>query len=218
MHLPTIRAPALARNPSCRRRSSGGLVLACLILATCAVTGSPLSALEGDQKPAPKKGLAKTPVTGVKPTAAPVAGAKSTTAPAGAVAAVPDPVQRRRRAIAEMLEGNLYFRGVVDDGAPKLVEPKFAGPFDVTQRTGLFSSTTVTETLYCVSSGVKWSFVPTVYRTAVIRVVKVAEGERLQAKIGVNYPPFECNRAPYTPYPEIEQLRTQRRRALGKTD
>ena len=117
-----------------------------------------------------------------------------------------------------MLEGNLYFRGLVDDGAPKLAEPKFAGPFDLTRKTSLFSSTTVTETLYCVSAGVKWSFVPTVYRTAVIRVVKAAEGERLQAKIGINYPPFECNRAEYKPYPEMEQLRAQRRRALGKTD
>jgi hypothetical protein len=183
-------------------------MLACLILAACAVTGSPLSALEGDQKPAPKKGLIK----------APVAGAKSTTAPAGVVAAVPDSAQRRRRAIAEMLEGNLYFRGVVDDGAPKLVEPKFAGPFDVTRSTGLFSSTTMTETLYCVTAGVKWSFVPAVQRTAVIRVVKAAEGERLQAKITNNYTPFECNRAPYVPYTEMEQLRAQRRRALGKTD
>jgi hypothetical protein len=181
-------------------------MLACLILAACAVTGSPLPALEVDQKPAPKKGLAK----------APAAGAKS--APAGTAAAVPDPAQRRRRAIAEMLEGNLYFRGVVDDGAPPLVEPKFAGPFDVTRSTGLFSSTTMTETLYCVTAGVKWSFVPTVQRTAVIRVVKAADGEKLQAKITNNYTPFECNRAPYAPYVEMEQLRAQRRRALGKAD
>ena len=194
MHRRTTRAP--------------GPALACLILAAWIVTGSSLSALEGDQKPAPKKGLAK----------APVAGTKSTTAPAGVVAAVPDSAQRRRRAIAEMLEGNLYFRGVVDDGAPKLAEPKFAGPFDFTRKTSLFSSTTVTEPVYCVSAGVKWSFVPTVYRTAVVRVVKIAEGERLQAKIGINYPPFECNRADYKPYPEMEQLRAQRRRALGKTD
>jgi hypothetical protein len=183
-------------------------MLACLLLAASIVVASPTSSFAVDEKPAPKKGLAKAPVTG----------AKSTTAPAGAAPAVPDLVQRRRRAIAEMLEGNIYFRGVVDDGAPKLVEPKFAGPFDVTQKTGLFSSTTVTETLYCVSSGVKWPIVPAVQRTAVIRVVKVAEGERLQAKIGLNYPPFECNRAPYTPFPEIEQLRAQRRRALGKAD
>ena len=115
-----------------------------------------------------------------------------------------------------MLEGNLYFRGVVDDGAPKLVEPKFAGPFDLTRKTSLFSSTTVTETLYCVSAGVKWPIVPAVQRTAVIRVVKAAEGERLQAKIGINYPPFECNRAEYKPFAEMEQLRAQRRRALGK--
>ena len=117
-----------------------------------------------------------------------------------------------------MLEGNLYFRGVVDDGAPKLVEPKFAGPFDWTHKTGLFSSTMVTETLYCVSAGVKWPIVPAVQRTAVIRIVKVAEGERLQVKIGINYPPFECNRAEYKPYPEMEQLRARRRHALGKTD
>ncbi len=206
--MPTDARAALANIPSTCRSSPRGAVLACLILAACAVTGSSLSALEGDQKPAPKKGLAK----------APVAGAKSTTAPAGAVAAVPDSAQRRRRSIAEMLEGNIYFRGAVDDGAPPLVEPKFAGPFDFTRKTGLFSWTTVTETLYCVSAGVKWSFVPTAYRTAVIRAVKAAEGERLQAKIGINYPPFECNRAEYKPYPEMEQLRAQRRRALGKAD
>jgi hypothetical protein len=184
-------------------------MLACLLLAASMVAASSTPSLAGDEKkPAPKAVPAKP-----RP-----AGAKSTTAPAGVVAAAPDPVQRRRRAIAEMLEGNLYFRGMVDDGAPPLVEPKFAGPFDLTRKTGLFSSTTVTETLYCVSAGVKWSFVPTVYRTAVIRVVKAAEGERLQAKIGINYPPFECNRAEYKPYPEMEQLRAQRRRALGKTD
>jgi hypothetical protein len=39
------------------------LVLACLILAVCAVMGSSLSALEGDQKPAPKKEPAKSAVT-----------------------------------------------------------------------------------------------------------------------------------------------------------
>jgi hypothetical protein len=181
-------------------------MLACLMLAASMIAASSTSSFAVDEKPAPKKGSAKAPVTGAKPA----------TAPAGAAPAVPDGAQRRRRAIAEMMEGNIYFRGAVDDGAPPLVEPKFAGPFDVTRRTGLFSSTTVTEPVYCVSAGVKWSFVPTVYRTAVIRVVKVAEGERLQAKIGINYPPFECNRAPYTPYPEMEQLRAQRRRALGK--
>jgi hypothetical protein len=183
-------------------------MLACLLLAASMVAASSTSSFAVDEKPAPKKGPAKAPVTGAKPA----------TAPAGAAPAVPDGVQRRRRAIAEMLEANIYFRGAVDDGAPPLVEPKFAGPFDVTRKTSLFSSTTVTETVYCVSSGVKWSFVPTVYRTAVIRVVKVAEGERLQAKIGINYPPFECSRADYKPYPEMEQLRAQRRRALGKTD
>jgi hypothetical protein len=203
----------MARNPSCStastsRRLSGGLVLACLILAACAVTGSSVSALEGDQKPAPKKGLAK----------APVAGAKSTTAPAGVVAAVPDLVQRRRRAIAEMLEGNIAFRGIVDDGSPRLVEAKLAGPFDYTHKTSLFSSTMVTETLYCAASGVKVAFFPAAYRTAVIRVVQAADGERLRATINLKYAPTECYRAEYKPFPEIEQLRTQRRRALGKAD
>jgi len=183
-------------------------MLACLLLAASTVAASSTESLAGDEKSAPKAAPAKP-----RP-----AGAKSGTAPAGAVASGSDVLQRRRRAIAQMLEGNFAFRGPLDDGAPRLVDAKLAGPFDYTHKTSLFSSTLVTETLYCASSGVKVSIFPPAHRTAVIRVVKAADGERLRATINLKYAPFECHRAEYKPYPELEQLRTQRRRALGKAD
>jgi hypothetical protein len=101
MHLPT-RTPAGARNPSCStastsRRSSGSLVLACVMLAACAIASSPLSALEGDQKRAPKSNP-------VKPRAA-TPGSGTTPASAGNA----DLLQRRRRGIAETLRPTITF-------------------------------------------------------------------------------------------------------------
>ncbi|HEV7409297.1 MAG TPA: hypothetical protein VGO01_12500 [Bradyrhizobium sp.] len=183
-------------------------MLACLLLAASLVAASSTASLAGDEKPAPKAVPAKP-----RP-----AGAGSGTMPAAAPGGGGDVLQRRRRAIAQMLEGNFAFRGPLDDGAPRLVEAKLAGPFDYTHKTSLFSSTMVTETLYCASSGVKVSIFPPAHRTALIRVLQAANGERLQATINLKYAPSECYRAEYKPFPEIEQLRTQRRRALGKAD
>jgi hypothetical protein len=210
MHLPATRAPALARNPSCSatstsRRSSGGLVLACLILAACAIANSPLSALEGDQKPAPKKEPAKATVTG----------AKSTAAPAGAVAAGPDLLQRRRQAIAEMLEGDYSIRGLLAGGAAKISEAKLAGPFEYTTRS-MFSSETKTQTLYCAE--VKLALPLSPGRDVLVRVEHPEEGrERLVLTFG-RYFPSQCGKVDWKPFPEIIQLRVQRRRALGNAD
>jgi hypothetical protein len=208
MHRPMTRAAALARNPSCSttrfRRSSG--VLACLLLAACAVTGSPLSALEGDPKPAPKKEPAKPAVTR----------AKSATAPAGAVAAVPDLLQRRRRSIAEVLESHHYLRGMISGGAAKIVDARLAGPFEVTGKR-FFWSETSTETMYCATAKLMVP-IPS-YPFALIRVEHPPEGgERMRARIGyaINYE--ECRNVEYKPFPELEQLRVQRRRALGHAD
>jgi hypothetical protein len=207
MHgIPTM--PALVPSRSTCASSPRGVMLACLLLAASMVAASSTPSFAVDEKSAPKAAPAKP-----RP-----AGAGSGTMPVAAPAGGPDVLQRRRRAIALMLEGNIAFRGIVDDGAPRLVEAKLAGPFDYTHKTSLFSSTMVTETLYCAASGVKVAFFPAAHRTAVIRVVKVAEGERLRATISLRYAPFECYRAEYKPFPEIEQLRTQRRRALGKAD
>jgi hypothetical protein len=145
------------------------------------------------------------------------AATKSGTAPSGRVAANADVLQRRRQAIARMLEASFAFRGPLDDGAPRLVEAKLAGPFSYTQRS-LFSPPVVIDSLYCAKSGVKVSIFPPAYRSALIRVQNSPAGERLNAKISLGATGRECYDADYKPFPEMEQLRTQRRRALGKAD
>ncbi|HEV7409296.1 MAG TPA: hypothetical protein VGO01_12495 [Bradyrhizobium sp.] len=210
MHHPTTRAPALARNPSCStasasRRSSGGLVLACVILAACAVTGSSLSALEGDQKPAPKKEPAKATVTG----------AKSAAAPAALLAAVPDLLQRRRQGIAEMLEGHYSIRGLLAGGAAKISEARLAGPFEYTTKS-MFSSETKTQTLYCAE--VKLALPLSPGTDVLVRVEHPAEGGERMVMTFSRYFPSQCGKVDWKPFPEIVQLRTQRRRALGNAD
>ncbi len=190
------------------RRSSGGLVLSCLILAACAIASSPLSALEGDQKPAPKSNPAK-------PRAAPGSG----TPPAGAVTGNADLLQRRRRGIAENIEAHYYLRGMISGGAAKIVDAKLAGPFeDRVTDVHLFSpNVTSTATWYCVTAKLMVP-IPS-YPRAEIRVVHPpGGGERMTARIShvVEFP--RCKNADYKPFPEMEQLRVQRRRALGHAD
>jgi hypothetical protein len=212
MYLPTTRAPVLERYPSCSttstsRRSAGDLVLACLILAACAIASSPLSALEGDQKSPPKSNPAKPRA------AAPGSG----TAPAGAGNA--DLLQRRRRGIAENIEAHYYLRGLISGGAAKIVDAKLAGPFeDKVTDVHLFSpNVTSTATWYCVTAKLMVP-IPS-YPRAEIRVEHPPEGgERMTARIShvVEFP--RCKNADYKPFPEMEQLRVQRRRALGHAD
>jgi hypothetical protein len=204
MYLPA-RAHALAGNPSRSRRASGSLVLACLILAACAIASSPLSALEGDQKPAPKKEPAKPAVTGAKPAAA----------PAALIAAVPDLLQRRRQGIAEMLEADYSIRGLLAGGAAKISEAKLAGPFEYTTKS-MFSSETTTQTLYCAE--VKLALPLSPGTDVLVRVEHPKEGgERMVMTFG-RYFPSQCGKVDWKPFPEIVQLRTQRRRALGNAD
>ena len=213
MHFPTTRAPTLARNPSCSTttstsgQSAGALVLACLMLAACAIASSPLSALERDQKLAPKSNP-------VKPRAA---GPGSGTTPAGAGNA--DLLQRRRRGIAEHIEAHYYLRGLISGGAAKIVDAKLAGPFEatVTDRHLFSPNVTSTATWYCVTAKL---MVPIpAYPRAEIRVQHPpGGGERMTARIShvIDFP--RCKNADYKPFPEMEQLRVQRRRALGHAD
>jgi hypothetical protein len=209
MHLPT-RAPVLAGNPSCSttstsRRSSGGLVLACLILAACAVTGSPLSALEGDQKPAAKNEPAKPTYPIVKPAPA----------PAALIAAVPDLLQRRRQGIAEMLEGHYSIRGLIAGGAAKISEARLAGPFEYTTKR-MFSTETTTQTLYCAQVRLALPLSPG--NTVLVRIEHPKEGGERMVMTFSRYSHFECHKVDWKPFPEIIQLRVQRRRALGNAD
>jgi hypothetical protein len=58
-------------------------------------------------------------------------------------------LKRRREAIARMLEQNIAYRGILDDGVPRLVEVQLGGPFEYVRRKNLFSSEIITPTHYC---------------------------------------------------------------------
>jgi hypothetical protein len=179
-------------------------VLACLIVAACAIASSPLSALE-DQKPAPKKEPAKPTFPIVKP--APP--------PAALIAAVPDLLQRRRQGIAEMLEADNSIRGLIAGGAAKISEAQLAGPFEYTTKK-MFSSETTTQTLYCAQVRLALPFSPG--NTVLVRVEHPKEGGERMVMTFSRYSHFECHKVDWKPFPEIIQLRMQRRRALGNAD
>jgi hypothetical protein len=183
----------------------GGLALTCLILAACAIASSPLSALEGDQKPAPKSEPAKPTYPIIKPAPA----------PAALIAAVPDLLQRRRQGIAEMLEGHYSIRGLIAGGAAKISEAQLAGPFEYTIKR-MFSSETTTQTLYCAKVRLALPFSPGT--DVLVRVEHPKEGGEKMVMTFSRYFPFECHKVDWKPFPEIIQLRVQRRRALGNAD
>ena len=174
--------------------------LAFLALAMSAAAAP--SALAQETKPAAKSAPASTGAARAKPTVE--------------IIRVPsDILQRRRLAIAKILEGNLNYRGALPGGAAKLVNAKLAGPFEDTT-TGLFSGAKITRTLYCATATL---VVPMPGGpTALIEVHHPPQGgERLSGRVS-RFTPSECRNANFKPFPEMEQLRVQRRRALGYTD
>jgi hypothetical protein len=185
-------------------RSLSGLALAGLLLAGCASPGTAPSALAGDQSAPPKADPAKT---------------RATTTRRGAPSAIAvDPViqQRRRQAIAEMLERDITYRTILD---VKLTNARFAGPFE--HQTRILFGPIKQETFYCASADLALPYWPLPWpRSAMIRVEKVNEvSERLDAEIRINGgEPGECGRVDYGPFPELEQLRAKRRAAMGKAD
>jgi hypothetical protein len=110
------RAPAGAIAPV-YGKAWYGLALACLFLAGCAATGTP-STLASEQDPPPKE----------DPAIARAVPAEARARPAATSAPSQDPVvlQRRRQAIAKMLESSFYYRTFLD---VKLINAKLAGPF-----------------------------------------------------------------------------------------
>jgi len=115
-----------------------------------------------------------------------------------------------------MLEGNLNYRGALLGGAAKIVNAKLAGPFEHTT-TGLFSGAKITRTLYCATATLL--SLTSVDRTALITVTHPPQGgERMTGSISRWGMPSECQNASFKPFPEMEQLRVQRRRALGYAD
>ena len=209
--IPATLAPDLARTLPWSSKFSCGrswcsLALACLLLAGCAGAGASPAPLASEETPPPK----------ADPAAALAAVAGAGAVSAGAVAADPALLARRRQTIAAMLESNIAYRTLFD---VKLINAKLAGPFQIKKRNFLFSSETHTETLYCASADFDVPWIHAVRRNAVIRVAQSSNGpERLYARIPLNYYPPECGDAKYGPFPEMEQLRAKRRKALGKAD
>jgi hypothetical protein len=208
--IPAALAPAAACSfaevtRSTTKRSLRRVGLVWLLLAGCLGSSAGPSLAAGDEKASPKsdRAIATTPATG------------SAAAAAGAVSSNPVVLQRRRQAIAQLLEGSLAFRTLFD---VKLINSKLAGPFPYKVRNALFSSETHTETLYCAKADFDIPWIHAIGKIAVIRVGEFRNNsERLYVTIPKYYP-FECRKADYGPFPELEQARARRRHALGKSD
>jgi hypothetical protein len=205
--IPATLAPVLARTPPWLRkficgRSWCGLALACLLLAGCAGAGA--SPPRASEEASPPK--------------ADPAAALAAAGGAGAIASDPGSLQRRRQAIAEMLEANIYYRTALN---VKLVDAKLAGPIVRITRS-LLSTSTSEDRYYCATARLVFPYLPLpVPKTAVIRIRQAENGsEYLQATIEVKGTRYECvgKDINYLPFPELEQLRAKRRKALGKVD
>jgi hypothetical protein len=134
---------------------------------------------------------------------------------------VPTPAQGVRMTIATFLEGQERFRKYDDDGAPKLVSARIAGPAEIAP---MFS---VKRTIYCVqvdlimTNRMLW-VTHDILEAFVTLLPGENGGQRIEGKVwsidqrGSSALP--CNHVPFTPFPELEHLRAQRRHALGKTD
>ena len=192
----------LRPTTSMTRRLLSGMAVASLLVAG--------SAARGEQPPPTTAQRKSNPQIG---STVPRAGsAGSAAATAGAPAVDPASLRRRREAIANLLEGTLAYRTAIDNGAPKLLETKFAGPFE--NKTFLSGP----ETVYCASAKIPFWLIPAT-RVAVIRVEPGENGlERIKASVGLTNTPRECLLAKYGPFPELELARQKRRQAMGKAD
>lgn len=182
------------------------LALAFGLLAGCAAPGAGPTALADDPNAPPKIDPAMKQAAGV--------GLETKVFATGPISP-----QRRRQAIADMIEGRLaHISRWVEGGAARLTEAQFAGPFEYSYKYPFMDR--VSETLYCASVNAQFSYLPFPYSyEAVIRVEKVDAGsERVRADIWERGNPKECNSAPYGAFPELDQARAKRRRSLGLQD
>jgi hypothetical protein len=161
------------------------------------------------------------PAPGKRPQAVTTKGATSgRSAPS---TSVPTPTQNVRMVIATFLESQKKFRRYDDDGAPKLVKAGIAGP---AQFKAMFSSKPPI-TIYCIQVDLimtnhnLWAT-----HDPLEAFVTFPPGENGQQRIEgevrsmdrLNAVSDKCSRAPFIPFPELEQIRARRRQALGKAD
>ena len=115
-----------------------------------------------------------------------------------------------------MLESSKDYRTIFEDGAVKLVDAQISHGLLVIKRGNVPVDN---QTEYCASAKVDFPLLPPIPRTALITITKVNNGsENFHVEIGLNYTPRTCLRVKYDPFPELEQARAQRRKALGKAN
>jgi hypothetical protein len=136
---------------------------------------------------------------------------------------VPTPTQNVRMVIATFLESQKRFRRHDDDGAPKLAKAGIAGPAEFK---AMFSSKPPI-TIYCVQVDLNMTnrnlWATHDYLEAFVTFPPGENGQqRIEGEvrsIGHLKPVSDqCSGAPFTPFPELEQIRAKRRQALGKAD
>ena len=135
-------------------------------------------------------------------------------------ASVPTPTQNVRMVIATFLERQEKFRKYDNDVAPKLLDARIAGPT-------VHPRMSPPQPIYCIqvdlimTNRILW-----VTHDPLQAVIKFPPSEngkqRIDGKVwSLRSSPTasaRCNDLPYTPFPELERLRAQRRHALGKAD
>jgi len=126
-----------------------------------------------------------------------------------------------RSIFASFLEAQPRFRKYDDDGAPKLVKARIAGPVF-----GLRASHPK-QPIYCVQVDLIMTnrSLATLWATHepleafVTFVLDENGGERIEGQVrSVTNFSSTCHDAPFMPFPELEKVRAQRRRALKRAD
>jgi hypothetical protein len=210
------RAPATRARPPVGALLSGrrllDLSLACLLLAGCASAGGPPSQQAADQSSPPA----------ADPNSPDAVKARLE---ASEKALSPAYLQRRRQAIAELLEKNV---GYDVNFHVKLMDAQLTGPKVVkhTEWHNWLKPTTEVDSIYCAKAQLDSALNLFPRRTAVIVVKNAGNGaETLRAivavssVIGMDSEPPSCHgMVGYEPFPELEQARARQRQALGKTD
>ena len=114
--------------------------------------------------------------------------------------------QKVRLSIARIVEESNSWRGILDGGAPRIGNSKIGGPLDRIGRNG------ERHLEYCVSAAIlPFTILP---KSAHVTVKQQPDGQtRITVSIKANG--GSCSGADQ-PFPEFEQLRNQRRKAMGK--
>ncbi|MGY3451660.1 hypothetical protein [Bradyrhizobium sp. USDA 4353] len=170
-------------------------ILMLLLLAGCASAAAPSPQADAGQPAAASNDTSK----------------RDSRAVAASTAADPS-LPRRREAIARVLEDHLGYRTWLDDGAPRLSEAKFSGPFEYGG--GPFESKRIT--IYCVSAKLELPLIPTTRITVVHFEPGEGGREKMEFVVAMNHTPKGCMLAKYEPFPELERAREQRRQKMGK--